>query len=178
MILRIVTIAALLLLAACGERTAAAPRIREAVRDSAVLWPERGEVMADSLMPHLLIQCSRRAPDPRSVQGYWRPAPDQIAELERGLAPLLRDSLGDGPQNAFLSRHLFAYHRQYAGLVLNGRKIIYVNAYTQAAPPADVDTLPWRETVTVICDGGKGVFGVEYDPATRRFRNLAFNGYA
>lgn len=170
--------AGLLLLPGCGERTHDLPPPPIATRDSATLWPEQGQVMADSLMPGLLTQCSRRAPDRRAVQGYWRPTPDQVASLERGLAPLLRDSLGDGPQNGWFRSHLFIYRRQYAGLVLNGRKIIYVNGFTMPLGTVEVDSTRWRETVNVICDGGKGVFGVEYDPATRQFRNLAFNGYA
>jgi hypothetical protein len=30
----------------------------------------------------------------------------------------------------------------------------------------------------MVCDGGNGFFGVEYDPKTKVFTGLAFNGVA
>jgi hypothetical protein len=117
------------------------------------------------------------------VQGVWRPTPGQIRELEAGLGPVLRDALekrhargavtGHEPRAVYLLSHLAPYRRQYAGLVLRGRRIIYVNA---AFFPPGEDTTRWRETASLVCDGGDDFFGVEYDPATRRFGEIQFNG--
>lgn len=82
------------------------------------------------------------------------------------------------------------YKRQYGGLILNGRRIIYVNGlHGSDGPPVSEQVQLGAETVTLsvpdwhisalmICDGGPITFGVEYDVATRRFSNFQFNGVA
>jgi hypothetical protein len=78
------------------------------------------------------------------------------------------------------------YYRQYGGLVVGGRRIVYVNSVHQdiarnmydredargfyPAPDA------WRERAIQVCDGGPIVFGVEYDSEAETFGNFAFNG--
>ena len=60
---------------------------------------------------------------------------------------------------------------------MGGRRIVYVNGFLPWNPFAEQgDTSDWRTSVTVVCDGGTDFFGVEYDPATREFRELHFNG--
>lgn len=168
--------------ASSTARPAAIDTSRTDAHDSASLWPERGTVMPLAVMPDLLQQCSRPSPEKDSVEGYWTPGAAQIRELEAGLTPLLRDSLNriGGGRTATVAQHLAVYHRQYAGLVMNGRRIIYVNGFVQSPEMAEAtgDTTRWRELPTQVCDGGEAFFGVEYDPATRRFRNLHFNGLA
>jgi hypothetical protein len=36
----------------------------------------------------------------------------------------------------------------------------------------------WHRQVVGVCDGGPAFFGVEYDPATKRFSHFEFNGIA
>jgi len=63
------------------------------------------------------------------------------------------------------------YRLQYVGLVVAGRKLVYVNAFCSAPPPA------WDSTALVdACDGGPCYWGALYDPETGRFSELAFNG--
>lgn len=137
---------------------------------SALLWPVAagaasglnpawGIVFPSAQAPLLARQCSRETP---RAEGVWQPAPSDIARLEPGLAQML---LAAKVQPG-------AYYRQYGGLVVGGRKIIYVNGSRNAV------TLPnWQTTPISICDGGALAFGVEYDPATGRFANFAFNGH-
>src|SRR4051812_22051696 len=84
------------LAAACGRgdgRGAAADTTPALVHDSVSLWPERGYVVVDSVMPKMIRQCSRETPDSAAVQGWWRPTPAQIRELEARLTPVLREAL-------------------------------------------------------------------------------------
>jgi hypothetical protein len=82
--------------------------------------------------------------------------------------------------------HADDYFRQYAGFVVGGRPIIYVNgihrSYIESTIRAQKEVLfhiagsDWQHEPIVVCDGGAAFFGVEYDVDSRTFRNLAFNG--
>ena len=76
------------------------------------------------------------------------------------------------------------YRRQYAGFVIKGRKIIYMNAFPHTLGDPEPNGPPgfrrfdWHRQVVGVCDGGPAFFGVEYDPATKRFSHFEFNGIA
>ncbi|HET6763751.1 MAG TPA: hypothetical protein VFH27_08760 [Longimicrobiaceae bacterium] len=170
----VVLVASMLLLAACAARDTGHTAVRRGTSppDSSVLWPARGIVLGRAEAHVVVRQCSRAALDTGSVRGYWTPSRPQIAELEAGLTPLLRSKLeGDGNVRRFRREHLSEYFRQYAGLVVGPRRIIYVNGFMT------MDTTTWRHP-EIVCDGGANFFGVEYDPATRVFSGFSFNGSA
>jgi hypothetical protein len=120
--------------------------------------PYWGVIFPAEQAPSLARQCSRETPRP---EGAWQPQPSDIARLETGLTSLL---IGKSLQPA-------AYYRQYGGLVVNGRHVIYVNGARNAVVHGD-----WHTQAISICDGGQLAFGVEYDPATGSFAHFAFNG--
>ncbi len=142
-----------------------------------MLDPHDGVVLPPQIAPQLLKQCSRAAPS--GFQSIWMPDLPQIRDLEARLPA----ALGSALQKAGASRYAPAdYLRQYAGFTVNGRKIIYVNGMLRRG--VDNEALPpefrrdWRHQPVVVCDGGVGYFGVEYDPSTKTFAHLAFNGEA
>lgn len=121
----------------------------------------------------LARQCSRISPGP--VTDVWTPSQAEIQRLEDQLILLVarkQEERGESPSPG-------DYYRQYAGFVIGGRRIIYVNGVDggviegqrNAARPFD-----WRTQPIQICDGGSVTFGAEYDPATRELSNFAFNG--
>ena len=61
------------------------------------------------------------------------------------------------------------YFMQYVGIVLNGKKLIYINAFPDPGPDGY-----WKEHTISICDGGNS-WGVLYDPTTGQFFDLAIN---
>ncbi|MEI9991172.1 MAG: hypothetical protein WDM86_14140 [Rhizomicrobium sp.] len=122
------------------------------------LNPNWGVIFPAEQAPALARQCSRSTP---RAQGAWQPLPADIARLEPGLSRLLVDAKVQPG----------AYYRQYGGLTVSGRHIIYVNGARNAIVHAD-----WRTNAISICDGGALAFGVEYDPATGAFAHFAFNG--
>jgi hypothetical protein len=136
---------------------------------AAILWPAAsaasglnpswGVIFPAAQAPTLARQCSRAAP---RAEGVWLPTPADIARLEPGLARVLADAKVQPG----------AYYRQYGGLVVGGRHIVYVNGARNAVTPAD-----WRTSPISICDGGALAFGVEYDPASGAFANFAFDGH-
>lgn len=137
---------------------------------AAPVWnPKDGAIFPPDKALALLHQCSRGTP--QNVKGFWRPQVSQIAGLEQLLPGLLEKDLSG-------QRHppIQDYARQYAGLIVKERKIIYVNGFHSGKE--DRESQRWRTKPVVVCDGGNGFFGVEYDPQTKTFQSLAFNGVA
>lgn len=175
---------AALVLAGCGkdsvERTAA---VKEG-DPSLAIRAETGVVLSVSKGPKLTDQCSRSAPT--SVRGYFSPTARQIARLEAGLAAAVNPRLEDRRRGGPIS-----YHRQYMGIVhADGSRWIYVNAfpstmlnilndsYSPTRDPAARDTVRWRVNPLIVCDGGSGLWGIEYDVKKGVFANFAHNGQA
>ena len=125
-------------------------------------------------------QCSRLSPTP--VTGTWTPSGNEIKALESALPVYFRAQALEW--NGFLTKQridprdgdklLARYRRQYAGLILGNRKIIYLNAF-MSNTFAD-ERFEWRNKAMSVCDGGAIAFGVEFDPATKRFDHFSFNG--
>ena len=161
----------ILLLAACARPAdeTIAPAQTAAPEQAARLWTAatRTVLGADSARA-LERQCSRVSPGP--VEAYWTPGDAQLAQMEPALLLLLSQRLEAAGESAAPGD----YYRQYAGLMIAGRRVIYVNGVHRSAiagPPFD-----WRRQAAQICDGGAITFGVEYDTTTRQFSNFAFNG--
>jgi hypothetical protein len=158
----------ILLLAACAPpagETNAAPE--GAV---ASLWTaETRTVLAGDNARALARQCSRVSPGP--VESVWTPNDAQLERLEDQLIVVLSQRL----EAAGLSPSPGDYYRQYAGFVIAGRRVIYVNGVARSAIQND-HAFDWRSRPVSICDGGPITFGAEYDVATRQFSDFAFNG--
>jgi hypothetical protein len=141
---------------------------------------ENGVVLQGKAALDVLQQCSRSTPS--DVRETWMPSAAQIAALEAKLGPVLASARGP-MLHAGPPRRLDDYARQYAGIVHpDGTRGIYVNGFVRVeihlvARHGD-DTLRWRESPVLVCDGGAGFFGVEYHPDTGTFGPLQFNGVA
>ena len=117
-------------------------------------------------------QCSRASPGP--VEAQWTPTPANIDALEPNLATVLATHLAHAP----LATPVTDYYRQYAGFVVGGRRMIYVNGVARETVESANPDHPfnWRTQAIGICDGGPITFGVEYDVASGEFTRFAFNG--
>jgi hypothetical protein len=116
--------------------------------------------------------CNRPAPGP--ADGTWTPDAGTIRRLESVLAQELQAALDLSSERR---RPLLAvdFYRQYAPLVVAGRRIVYVNGLHSVA----VDRRPklsWKTTASRDCDGGQLFFGTQYDVATGRLSTIIFNG--
>ena len=138
--------------------------------DWAVVFPE-------SSAGTLLKQCTRRL-TPRADQ-FWVPDAKTIRQLERVLRPALQQAL----DRQFEARHrkpAAEYYRQYGGIVIGGRRVVYVNGFhklhLQMFNEAYPDRRPtWRKQAVNVCDGGSLFFGAEYDVATGTIGTIQFN---
>src|SRR3989454_9374691 len=103
-----------------------APTTRE------LLNPQWGAVFPPASAGQLLRRCSRT---PTPIQGTWNPSADQVRLLEGPLSVLLDHQLSALRLPDSLPPHAGDYYRQYAGVIVGGRRIIYVNGFhkTQVA---------------------------------------------
>jgi len=119
----------------------------------------------------LIHQCSRESPE--AIRSVWTPSAAEIEKLESQLVEITKlkstACCGAGGRVDDVN----AYYRQYAGLVIEGKKLIYINAVARSA---SVDN--WRQQPAMICDGGRSFWGVLYDPSSGKFFDLAFNAEA
>ena|SRR5690242_18731149 len=138
------------------------------------LAPGDGAILPLEESKELLRQCSRGAP--QGVTGTWAPTVMQIRELEDRLPTALTAvALEKGERYAEPGD----FRRQYAGFVVNGRKIIYVNAFPRSVGgPSPGRSFDWHRSAVMVCDGGPAFFGVVYDPEKRTFDHFQFNGPA
>jgi hypothetical protein len=117
----------------------------------------------------LIHQCSRESPV--AIQSVWTPSMSVLETMESRLPAIskLESKIccGLGARVADVA----VFHRQYAGLVIEGRKLIYINAFARTASIND-----WRQQPVMNCGGGQAYWGVLYDPASEVFFDLAFNG--
>lgn len=63
-------------------------------------------------------------------------------------------------------------YRQYVGIVVGGRRLIYVNAFAPGLVPKD-----WQSRLVIVFDGGGAYWRVAFDPATASFSDLETNGF-
>lgn len=152
----------------------------------------------DGRHAQLLSQPCSRAKPPK-FQDTWQPREADIKDLEERLSLLqqLKSSLCCHPGGRVKNVH--AYYRQYVGIVVNGRKLIYINAieirsltenqsnaevlcrefrahYSDCVRNLNHASDRWRQQPITACDGGDSFWGAIYNPETKDFSDLAFNG--
>ncbi|HWW16670.1 MAG TPA: hypothetical protein VN310_18565 [Candidatus Dormibacteraeota bacterium] len=104
------------------------------------------------------------------IDGSWEPTKADIDGLESRL-PFISKLVSTKGMVGVHIAHPATYYRQYVGITLAERRLIYVNAFSDEKRPSD-----WREKLADYCDGGSDAWGVLYDPTTHEFLELATNG--
>jgi hypothetical protein len=130
------------------------------------------------------------------VGTIWDPTPIEISQLEEVLGRELGSRLSDaglGDADRPLVRD---YFRQYAGIHLKGRRLIFVNGFhrshvkntanwlAQPLPESQLTAFPvgarskdfWRIVPVHVNDGGNLYFEAFYDPQRKRILGFQFNG--
>jgi len=125
----------------------------------------------------LVSQCSRAEPSP--IEGTWTPDEAVLDQFDAALPAIFDAQHQRDWQSLDLS--IANYHRQYGGLVIGGRRIVYVNAFRSSllnsSPMTPRDpTRTWRNYPMRLCDGGPSAFGAQYNPDTGQISNFQFDG--
>ena len=131
---------------------------------------DRSAILPENAAADLLTRmCSR--PGPPKFETTWTPTLDAVETMESQFVRLKSLAV----KNKFEQmRRPKSYYRQYIGIVVGGRKLIYINAFCNVdkKPPAY-----WRDKPVMNCDGGCD-WGVVYDTLSRSFSDLQINGIA
>lgn len=112
--------------------------------------------------------CSRTGPE--HVAGGWTPSESDIANVEKRLVDVSKMQR-PGQQEAIPEPRSF--RRQYVGIIVDGKHLIYLNAF-----PTEAAERNWRTHFTDVCDGGSAFWGVIFDPTSGQFSDLRTNGIA
>ena len=137
------------------------------------LDPFKGTLLLGDQAQRLLHSgCGRWARDAARVEAAWLPDRDTLFRLEATIEPLLQDAI----VRARMPHTAFDAHRQYAGLIVAGRPVIFVDGVLPAEPGGRVPS-DWRRLASGprACQGGNH-FGAQFDPATGELRGLTLEG--
>jgi hypothetical protein len=133
-------------------------------------------VLPENAASTLAHPCSRSGP-PR-FEKTWLPTQVDVQALESRLDRISSlSSVGLIPKERIVNPR--RYYRQYVGIVLGNRKLIYLNAFCQK--PDDVVVRQggdWRQNPIDVCDGGDCFWSAVYDPVSGEFSDLQVNGIA
>lgn len=121
-------------------------------------------------LPLTLEFCSR--PGPPEHEGRWYPSYEIIHELEDHFLDLTKMKSELCCFKGAQVRSPEKYLRQYFGILVNGKRLIYINA---VKPKYGGEHVP-KNKVLDRCNGGISCWGAIYDPDTATFSELAFNG--
>jgi hypothetical protein len=106
------------------------------------------------------------------IEGYWTPTAGDIRLLEENLASFLQANATSFRREPPVWERLENYKRQYAGLVMNGKRVIYGNFFCSEPEPG------WKEEWLFVMDGGDCFFQLQFDVANSTFSGLTVNGDA
>lgn len=129
----------------------------------------RSTVLPESAAQLLAHPCSRSGP-PR-FEGTWRPTHADVQVMESRLSQISRLRSEGGLAGVQIKKPA-GYYRQYVGLIIGKRRLIYINAFCEKTPPPY-----WRERPVDVCDGGCN-WGALYDTLSGSFSRLQVNGIA
>lgn len=127
----------------------------------------RSVVLPESAAEQIKQLCSR--PGPPSFEGTWMPTGDDVHTMEKRLNRISELRSRSGMLGERIE-HPDRYYRQYIGIIINKRRVVFINAFCEDKPPSN-----WEEMVMDYCDGGCS-WGVIYDTGTGKFSNLEMNG--
>jgi hypothetical protein len=113
-------------------------------------------------------QCSRPSPD--KFSGTWQPSEAEIKEMESRFSQIKKLRVKKCCIQGARVENPEEYYMQYIGIIVGGKKLIYINAFADSNPDE-----VWKENAVNICDGGTA-WGVLYNPKTKKFYELAING--
>lgn len=104
---------------------------------------------------------------------YWTPTEQNVLDLEKELPVFLQENsdhfyLQDKP----VWEKLDEYDRQYIGLILDGKNIVYANYFCNNTGT------DWKKDLVFVMDGGACYFQFKYDADSGKFLDLQVNGEA
>ena len=126
--------------------------------------PELVAILSAEEAKNVVNVCSRSRPE--GMSGFFAPSEEEVLEAEGRLIDYLEDAAPPA-----IAKRADLYHRQYVGLLFEGRRKLYVNAFLDPFGRAR----RWRTQFVKICGGGEDAWGLVYDIEKRAFSSLEVN---
>jgi hypothetical protein len=109
---------------------------------------------------------------------YWEPSVNDVARAEACIRRILvsvQDDAKDYRREhaAFILENLGNYRRQYVGIVVDGEKRIWTNAFFSDDSHPD-----WMRSPVYVLDGGHHYWQIDYDPLKDECTNFYVHGEA
>ena len=106
------------------------------------------------------------------ITGFWTPGQADVISLEAGLYNYLQSVANLFPQGPPTEEQLVKYHRQYLGIIEEGRHVIYANYFCE-------DSIQdWENQFVMVQDGGSCFFQLRFEVGASRYYDLHINGEA
>lgn len=139
--------------------------------------PENSTIISSGKADIMLRQCSRAVPT--KVNSYFDLTINDIQGLENNFKKVLKLKATECCLSGGLIKSLKHYCFQYIGLIINGKRYIYINAF-QIESAQDLSTIfkDWKTIPVIVCDGGESFWGVLYEIKNEIFTQLSINGVA
>jgi hypothetical protein len=123
----------------------------------------------------VIVPAARAAEFVKSLTGYegkghWTPGREDVFKFEARIEAHLRKATDK--RSPALWKKLSNYRRQYAGVEVEGRKLLYANFF------CDTFNGEWKNRPVAVEDGGDCFFQIKYDLHTGAFTDLQINGEA
>jgi len=130
------------------------------------------------------------------AENRWTPTDVDIAKAEKAIATVLNKAKDDpsiiqpfvreSPEHAEyvkrevnqIIRKLPNYHRQYFGLIVEGKKKILCNFFPSSLGDIKEPFPDWRSDYIEVNDGGSGFWRITYDLESNTCSQFGVNGYA
>ena len=108
---------------------------------------------------------------PGQTAEYWTPTEKDVLALENGLVSFLQENPDRFySQGTPVRERLDDYNRQYIGMILDGKRIVYANYF------CDSFETDWTKEFIFVLDGGDCYFQFKYDADSGGFFDLQVNG--
>jgi hypothetical protein len=110
---------------------------------------------------------------PGQTAEYWTPSEEAVLAIEGELVAFLQEN-----SDRFYSQgipvweRLDDYNRQYLGIILDGKRLVYANCF------CDSTGRDWKKDFVMVLDGGDCFFQFKYDVDSGEFFDLQVNGNA
>lgn len=120
--------------------------------------PEYSTIILSNKGQKLLNQCSR--PTPEKIESFFDLTTIDVQKLENCFKRILdlksKGCCMPGKKITKLKDYIF----QYTGLVINGKKYIYINAAEIEKNDLTTFYNDWKTEPIVVCDGGESFWGI------------------
>ena len=115
---------------------------------------------------------AQQVPHPYSTlpEFYWTPTKKQVRNFEKQLESYLDERVANNYPE--ILENLTGYIRQYAGLVIEDRHIIFASFF------CEVWDDNWQDYYQLVMDGGSCFFEIEYDTDSKEFLSIYVHGEA